>query len=357
MKVLVLGAGTIGRAIVKRLMKLGYTVIVSDVLGVDHPSVQALGPCSYYKVPVGQIFEMKKGYAEVMINAGPHSINEMAISTAMACGMAYFDLSEDRVSLDRCRAAVDMSPTWTAVPACGLAPGFVSVLAADMLRKADTPASVKIYVGALPTVADNHLRHRPTWSVEGLVNEYLTPSEVLWNGKISRKDSLRDAEEVFVCGNTMEAFNTAGGLGTLHDTLAIGSCVEYAEYKTLRWPGHLQQVKMLIQDLGMTREELVRVLKRVRQPVNDLVLVRVEVRQKLARKLPPPMNWLWEHAYYPLGGETAIQRLTAAGLCAMVELYASGRLGRSEGFVTQESVHLEAFTSTESGKEFGRLFV
>lgn len=354
MKVLVLGAGTIGRAIVKRLLKLGYEVIVSDVLPSDQVDIP--GPCKYIRVPVGQVFDAAKGYAEVLVNAGPHSINEQAISTAVTCGMAYFDLSEDRVSLGRCRAAAAMSPTWTAVPACGLAPGFVSVLAQDMVRGADDPSSVVIHVGALPTVADNRIRHRPTWSVDGLVNEYLTPSEVLWKGKIMNKDSMRDAEEVFVCGETMEAFNTAGGIGTLHDTLK-GTSVEHVEYKTLRWPGHLQQVKMLIQDLGMTREELIRVFRRIQQPVNDLVMIRVLVRQKLARKLPPPMNWLWEHAYYPLGGESAIQRLTAAGLCAMVELYASNRLGRSEGFVTQESVYLDDFMATQSGKEFGKLFV
>jgi len=354
MKVLVLGAGTIGQAITRRLVNLGYSVVVSDILPSGHPNIHP--KAGYVRVDYGSVMIGDVGHFDVLVNAGPHTINEDAISEAIRNRMAYFDLSEDRASLERCRQGVAKNTWWTAVPACGLAPGFVSVLAMNMVKGEVDPSSVKIYVGALPTVADNHLRHRPTWSVDGLVNEYLTPSEVLWSGKIQTKDSLRDAEEVHVCGNTMEAFNTAGGLGTLHDTLR-GSSVEYAEYKTLRWPGHLQQVKMLIQDLGMTREELVRVLKRIRQPVNDLVLVRVEVRQKLARKMPPPMHWIFEHAYYPLGGETAIQRLTAAGLCAMVELYASGRLGRSEGFVTQESVHLDDFTSTKSGKEFGRLFV
>ncbi len=356
MKVQVLGAGTIGSAIARRLCKLHFHVVVTDILPLHDPKIMALpGPAAYMRGPPSdQVFLVPD--VEVVVNAGPHTINYKAALAAALGKVAYFDLSEDRESIEYCRDETKANKDWTAMPACGLAPGFVSVLAKHMVDNLKNPYSVQIRVGALPPVPDNALHHRPTWSVEGLVNQYLTPGEVLWHGKIQKMDSLRNTVPDFVAGYDVEAFNTSGGIGTLHETL-LGTSVQFVEYRTLRWTGHMRMMKMLIQDLGMTREELIRVLKRVQPSVNDLVLVKVTVTEamtEIGRRSSGMSLGYWQ-AYFPRGGESAIQRLTSAGVCGMVELYREGYLPK--GFVKQEDIGLEDFLATESGKEFGKVVI
>lgn len=346
MKVQVLGAGTIGSAIARKLCKMHFDVVVTDILPLNDSKVMALpGPVKYIKEAHSDMVILAPD-VNVVVNAGPYTINYGAILAAALGKVTYFDLSEDRESLDHCRDEAKANKDWTVMPACGLAPGFVSVLAKHMVDNLKEPHAVQIRVGALPPVPDNALHHRPTWSVEGLVNQYLTPGEVLWAGKIQKIDSLRNAVPDFVAGEEVEAFNTSGGIGTLHETLQ-GTSVQFVEYKTLRWKGHMQVMKLLIQDLGMTRDELIRVLKRVKPSVNDLVLVKVGVTEKSG------ITMGFRQSYFPWNGESAIQRLTSAGVCAMVELYREGHLPK--GFVRQEDIGLADFVATESGKEFGKV--
>lgn len=343
MIVQVLGAGTIGSAIARRLCKLKFDVLVTDIVPSHDPKVMALPGSVEYKNTAHVVPDV-----DVLVNAGPHTVNHTVALEAALDKIAYFDLSEDRESIEFCRDEAKTNKDWTAMPACGLAPGFVSVLAMHMVGKLKEPHAVQMRVGALPPVPDNALHHRPTWSVDGLVNQYLTPGEVLWAGKIQKIDSLRNTVPDFVAGEEVEAFNTAGGIGTLHDTLQ-GTSVQFVEYKTLRWKGHMRVMKMLIQELGMTRDELVRVLKRVKPSVNDLVLVKVGVTEK------DGITMGFRQSYFPKDGESAIQRLTSAGVCAMVELYREGYLPK--GFVKQEDIGLGDFLATESGKAFGKVVV
>ncbi|MDE4984452.1 dehydrogenase, partial [Francisella tularensis subsp. holarctica] len=59
---------------------------------------------------------------------------------------------------------------------------------------------------------------------------------------------------------TYEAFNTYGGIGSMIDTYA--GQVKNINYKTIRYPGHWEKMKFLMQDmkLGDDLETMVKIM-------------------------------------------------------------------------------------------------
>ena len=90
--------------------------------------------------------------------------------------------------------------------------------------------------------------------------------------------ALEELEAFSLDGIAYEAFNTSGGLGTLCDTLE--GKVENLNYKTVRYPGHRDIVKMLVRDLrlGLRRDILKDVLETaIPITYQDVVLIFVTV--------------------------------------------------------------------------------
>jgi saccharopine dehydrogenase-like NADP-dependent oxidoreductase len=154
-------------------------------------------------------------------------------------------------------------------------------------------------------------------------------------------------------GTTYEAFNTSGGLGTLCETL--DGRVGNLDYKTVRYPGHRDVIKLLIDDLGLgRRRDLLKEVLEAAVPVTlqDVVLVFITAtghrdgrltQESLAKKIYSQ----------EIGGvrRSAIQVTTAAAACAMVDLLRTG-LVPSRGFTRQEDVPLAAFLENRFGRTY-----
>jgi saccharopine dehydrogenase-like NADP-dependent oxidoreductase len=239
------------------------------------------------------------------------------------------------------------------VPQCGLAPGFISILAHAMTRGFDTLRDVQMRVGALPVFPTNALKYNLTWSTDGLINEYCNPCEAIVDGVLRETPALEEIEAFSLDGIGYEAFNTSGGLGTLCETLA--GRVENLNYKTVRYPGHRDIVKMLVRDLRLgQRRELLKDVLEASIPVTtqDVVLVFVTVsgtrdgrltQESFARKIYS--RTLDGHLH------SAIQITTAAGICAMVDLLREGALP-DRGFVRQEDADLDRFLANRFGRHY-----
>ncbi|TMH24899.1 MAG: saccharopine dehydrogenase family protein, partial [Betaproteobacteria bacterium] len=200
-----------------------------------------------------------------------------ARQASVAAGAHYFDLTEDVESTRRVKALAAGART-ALVPQCGLAPGFISILAHSMTAGFETLRDVQMRVGALPVYPTNALKYNLTWSTDGLINEYCNPCEAIIDGDLRETLALEEIEAFSLDGVAYEAFNTSGGLGTLCETLS--GRVENLNYKTVRYPGHRDLVKMLIRDLrlGQRRELLKDVLEAsVPMTHQDVVLVFVTV--------------------------------------------------------------------------------
>jgi saccharopine dehydrogenase-like NADP-dependent oxidoreductase len=236
------------------------------------------------------------------------------------------------------------------MPQCGLAPGFIGIVAHHLAQSFDTLHDVKMRVGALPAFPTNSLKYNLTWSVDGLINEYCHPCEAIRDGRNIDVLPLEGLEHFSLDGTEYEAFNTSGGLGTLCETLA--GRVQSLDYKSVRYPGHRDLMKMLLEDLLLKHEpETLKDIMRKAIPstMQDVVLVFVTVsgmrggalmQEVFARKIFADRS-----ESHPL---SAIQITTAAGICAAVDLFREGRLPE-RGFIRQEQIALPDFLANRFG--------
>ena len=354
MRVVLMGAGHIGQTIATLLSGSGdYQVKVVD------RSEEALKKLKHLPLEVAQIDTSDanalraalKGY-DAVVNALPYHLATMAAKQALEAGCHYFDLTEDVAATREIMRMAEGAKT-AFMPQCGLAPGFIGIVAHHLSRKFSKLHEVKMRVGALPAFPTNSLKYNLTWSVDGLINEYCHPCEAIRNGEIIEVLPLEGMEHFSLDGTEYEAFNTSGGLGTLCETLK--GKVQTLDYKTVRYPGHCGIMKMLLQELGMQfdQENLKNILRNsIPLTMQDVVLVFVTVsgerdgqlvQEVFARKIFADRD---EKA--PL---SAIQITTAAGICAAVDLFREGKLPQS-GFIRQEQVELPDFLANRFGKAY-----
>ena len=310
--------------------------ITTRVLDVTDPAQLADALCGRFAV----------------LSAAPYHLTLRVAQAAKNAGVHYLDLTEDVASTRAIRALADGAGT-AFIPQCGLAPGFIAIVAADLARQFDTLDSVRMRVGALPAYPSNALNYNLTWSTEGVINEYCEPCEAIVDGHQREVPALEEREEFSLDGVLYEAFNTSGGLGTLCETLA--GKVRTLNYRTIRYPGHAAIMKALLHDLRLKdrRDVLKDILEQsLPATMQDVVIVFVTVAGQRDGRL---MQETYVRKVYSqvLAGKvrSAIQITTASSLCAMLDLLASGALPQ-HGFVKQEEVPLAAFL----GNRFGRVY-
>jgi saccharopine dehydrogenase-like NADP-dependent oxidoreductase len=217
----------------------------------------------------------------------------------------------------------------------------------------ETLDTVKMRVGALPLYPHNWLKYNLTWSTEGLINEYCNPCEAIVNGKLTEVPPLQDNERLNVDGVEYEAFNTSGGLGTLCETWA--GKVKNLNYKSIRYPGHRDQIELLLKTLRFheDRETLKTVLERsLPHTYQDVVLIFVTVTGSMNGRLSQ-RSYVKKIYGVDNGGDPwgAIQITTAAGLCAVLDLHANGSLP-GKGLVRQEDVPFDVFIANRFGSAY-----
>ncbi len=288
-----------------------------------------------------------------VVSSLPYHCNVGVARAARAAGSHYFDLTEDV----RSAAAVLQiagGATTTFAPQCGLAPGFISIVAAELIRHFDTVRTVKLRVGALPQHPNNVLKYSLTWSTEGLINEYGNPCRSVINGEVREVLPLEGLEEIAIDGTHYEAFNTSGGLGSLADS--YGRDIETMDYKTIRYPGHCEQMQLLMNGLKLNqdRETLRRILENsVPQTLQDVVIIYAAVTGLQEGELREE-NYV-SKVYPQVIGErlwSAIQITTAAGICAVLDTVLHDPT-RYRGFVRQEQFLLDDILGNRYGRYYG----
>ena len=289
---------------------------------------------------------------EAVLSCLPYAFNKSVASAAHALGIHYFDLTED-VPTTRHISALAAGAKGVMAPQCGLAPGFVAIVAARLAHEFERVRSIRLRVGALPQHPTGMLGYAFNWSPEGVVNEYLNDCEVIEEGVRKTSSAMEWLETVYIDSVRLEAFTTSGGIGTMCETYA--GRVDNLDYKTLRYPGHAALMNFFFHELLMRedRDAAGRVLTYAKPPVDDdVVYVHVAAEGwangRLSRRE-------FVRAYYPveIRGRlrSAIAWTTAGSAAAVIEMVASGAWPQ-QGFLKQESVPLESFLATR----FGRLY-
>lgn len=290
----------------------------------------------------------------IVVSALSYYHNPHVARAALHAGASYFDLTEDVRTTREVRAIAEQARDGQVfMPQCGLAPGFVSVLAHDLVRHFDTVDSMRMRVGALPQFPSNDLKYNLTWSTDGLINEYCNLCEAIVDGQTREVLPLEGLEHFSLDGVRYEAFNTSGGLGTLCETMS-GS-VRELNYKTIRYLGHRELASFLVHGLRLSeRRELLKDILEYAVPITfqDVVIVFCTA-SGLRRGQLVQVSDARKIYSHEIGGEnwSAIQITTAAGVCTMIDLFSQGRLGKA-GFVRQEDVPLQTFLDNRFGRHY-----
>ncbi|MBI3712043.1 MAG: saccharopine dehydrogenase NADP-binding domain-containing protein [Burkholderiales bacterium] len=358
-KLILLGAGKIGDAILNLLSFTGdYEITVADR---DPARLKYVEQAGFPNVTTKQadlgdkavVTELIRGH-KVTLSACPYFLTPIIAGAAKAANSHYFDLTEDVESTRVVKALAEGSDS-AFVPQCGLAPGFISIVANDVAKKFETLRDVSMRVGALPTFPNNALKYNLTWSTDGLINEYCNPCEAIVDGQLRETSPLEEMERFSLDGIDYEAFNTSGGLGTLCESLE--GKVQNLNYKTVRYPGHRDIVKMLIRDLELGKLERRPILKDVLEtsvPMTkqDVVLVFVSVIGTRNGRLEQE-SYAKKIYAQEVNGQllSAIQLTTASGICAMVDMVVEGKLPQ-HGLVRQEQATLADFTANRFGRYY-----
>ncbi|MCA3033687.1 MAG: saccharopine dehydrogenase NADP-binding domain-containing protein, partial [Rhodocyclaceae bacterium] len=276
--VALIGSGKIGEAIVTLFNEIGgYKVTVVDKDMTRLQPMVTLGAAIHVADVANDNLETALKGVNVILSACPFYLTPVLAKLARNLNAHYFDLTED-VASTRIVKDIARDATTVFMPQCGLAPGFISVAGYELAKKFDTLRDVNMRVGALPIYPTNALKYNLTWSTDGLINEYLNPCEAIIDGKLRETPPMEELEHFSLDGLDYEAFNTSGGLGTLCETLE--GKVQNLNYKTVRYPGHCEIMKILLNDLGLgKRRELLKDVMETAIPMTyqDVVLVFVSV--------------------------------------------------------------------------------
>ncbi len=360
-QILIVGAGKIGHVVAALLAGSGdYAVTLADRSTETLAHVpQTLDAKTAARVHT-LVLDVHDGLALrhamkgcfAVLSAAPFQQTIAIAQAARDTGIHYLDLTEDVASTRRIKALAE-GATSAFIPQCGLAPGFVSIAAADLAARFEKLDSVRLRVGALPAFPSNALNYNLTWSTDGVINEYIEPCEAIVDGRRVEVQALEEREEFSLDGVRYEAFNTSGGLGTLCETLE-GS-VRTLNYRTIRYPGHADIMKALLHDLRLKdrRDVLKDILeKALPSTMQDVVIVFVTVAGWREGMLQQDTFARRIYSGVVAGKmRSAIQITTASSLCAMVDLLAQGVLPQS-GFVRQEGLALETFLANRFGSVY-----
>jgi saccharopine dehydrogenase (NAD+, L-lysine-forming) len=349
-RVVVLGLGKVGSLVGTLLNESGFKVTGLDAA----PRVELPFDTQVVNLSDAAILRPFLKAADAVVSCLPFHLNIALSKEAHAASIHYFDLTEDVATTGRIRELAKTSKGLMA-PQCGLAPGFIGIVGADLARKFDRLRSIELKVGALPRHPRGKLGYAFNWSPEGVINEYINDCEVIRMGHRQLVPALEGYEMVVIDGVQLEAATTSGGLGTMCETYE--GKVETLHYKTMRYLGHFEHIKFLFQELRLQedRATLGRIMKNALPPVaEDYVFVHAAVEgwrdDQLSRE-----EFVRSYPQMQVAGSEwrAISWTTAASLCAVIEMVRDETLPQ-QGFLKQESIPLDGFLKTKNGAYYLR---
>lgn len=245
MRVLILGAGLIGRAMAIDLARdQELQVTVAD------RNVQVLQTLTEYPNMTTQVVDVTElgvlenliNQCDVCINALPGFMGFEILREVITLGCNIVDIAfspEDPLTLD----ALAKSNGVTALVDCGVAPGMSNLLVGYAASLLEQVKRVRILVGGLPKERHLPWEYKAVFSPIDVIEEYTRPVRIKENGQIVVKEPLSEPELIDFPGvGTLEAFNT-DGLRTLLETIDAPDMVE----KTMRYPGHREKILLLKQ--------------------------------------------------------------------------------------------------------------
>jgi saccharopine dehydrogenase-like NADP-dependent oxidoreductase len=241
-KIIVLGAGMVGRAMALDLAKKHY------VTSADK-SKEALASIGNKKIKtiVADLSDTKKLKIlikdfDLVISAVPGFLGFQTLTTIITSGKNFVDISflpEDILQLSNLAKKHKV----TGIADMGVAPGMPNLIAGYHHSRMKI-SDFEYMVGGLPEARTFPFEYKAPFSPVDVIEEYTRPARYVENGHMVTKPAMSDPELLDFEGiGTLEAFNT-DGLRSLIFTL---DGVPNMKEKTLRYPGHIRLVKAFME--------------------------------------------------------------------------------------------------------------
>ncbi|MEJ7730419.1 MAG: saccharopine dehydrogenase C-terminal domain-containing protein [Polyangiaceae bacterium] len=339
-RVLVLGAGMVGSAMAMDLAAQGFAVTVADVRD------EALARTAA-RYGVATLRRDLSDPAAVRDVCAPFDLVCGALSSAMGLQTlrAVLEAGKDYVDISfMAENAWELSDLAhergvTAVVDMGVSPGTSNIMAGWAVAHLDSCESIDILVGGLPEVRRWPFQYKAPFAASDVIEEYLRPARMVEHGRLIDKPALSEPELVDFDGvGTLEAFNT-DGLRSLAYTLKV----PFMREKTMRWPGHVELMRVF-RETGLFSSEPIDVGGASVRPVDlvsrllfpkwqydegevDITVARVTITGKRHGE-PVRLRWDLLDRHDPATGLRSMSRTTAFPATIVAGLLASGRFRR-----------------------------
>jgi len=293
MRILVLGYGNIGSVIAADLAEnMPSTEVV--IAGRRRSKADEVATAINKKNVVGIQLDARKYHElvnavrgfDLVVGALPGDIGYQSVTAVIDAEVDMVDVSympENPLALNEYAAKAGV----IVVPDCGVAPGISNLLLGHSISKLDSVESIYIMVGGLPEKPVPPLGYTITWSPEGLIDEYTRTARIVENGEMVEVEALTGLERVEFPGvGKLEGFFTDGLRTLLYTMKGVKTMWE----KTLRYPGHVEKIKLL-KDLGFFSENPIDIgnarlpPRRVTAKLFEKKLYRPEIKDILALKV------------------------------------------------------------------------
>jgi lysine 6-dehydrogenase len=284
---------------------------------------------------------------DIGVGALPHGLSEYAINSTLKARVNFVDLifgwrfNQGKIHATARREGI------TILPACGLAPGLTNILAMDAADRMQRVDEVHLKVGGVPERPKPPLNYRIVFSFEAVLEEYTRKARIVKNGRVTEVDALTGLETITFPQpiGKCECFYT-DGLSTLTQTM---KGVQEMDEKTIRWPGHADQIRTL-RECGLLEDHPAyvdghRVVPRhfVSEILSeriklgkerDLTLLRVDVNGKSEGRRVHKRYQMIDH-YDPRGKLTSMARTTAFPCSVAVQMLGAGLI-HEKGLIPPE---------------------
>jgi saccharopine dehydrogenase-like NADP-dependent oxidoreductase len=353
-KVVVLGAGMVGSAMAVDLSGAFDVTAVDmdmnrlDALAAGHPGIQIMRADLSHARTVSRI----SADFDLVLGAVPGFMGLETLRAVIESGTNVVDISffpEDPLQLDDLARRREV----IAVVDCGVAPGMSNLILGHHSRRMKVD-SFRCLVGGLPVRRTEPYQYKAPFSPIDVLEEYTRQARLVVDGRMVERPALSEPEPVeFAEVGTLVAFNT-DGLRTLISTMDVPNMVE----KTMRYPGHIEHIRLL-RDSGFFSKEPVRVGEASIRPLDltarilfpiwtfgegeeDITVMTVEVSGEEEGTARTYRYSLFDR-YDPETGTSSMARTTGYTCTAVARLVLDGLFGRHgvtppEGLGAEEGI-------------------
>lgn len=253
--IIVLGAGMVGSTMAIDLAK-NHSVSISDfsLKALEKAIIKCdkLIPVQLDVTNKNKLQEILQPF-DLVICAVPGFLGFETLKSIIEAKKNVIDISffsENSLELD----ALAKEKNVTAIVDCGVAPGMGNIILGHYNEKLKL-TDFECLVGGLPKVKKWPFCYKAPFSPIDVIEEYTRPARYVENGNLVIKEALTDCEYVDFSGvGTLESFNSDG----LRSIIFTMPHIKNMKEKTLRYPGHVEYVKVL-KESGFFSEEAVSV--------------------------------------------------------------------------------------------------